>query len=224
MSHKYHFSRASGNKKTGAIPVTTTSAESCPPTCSFKGNGCYAEAGPLLWHWRKVNDTGFDLDTLCAHIKTLPLGQLWRHNQAGDLPGQDGTIDSKALAKLVKANKKRKGFTYTHYLPSEANVETVRSANQNGFTINWSAETLAQADEFVALRAGPVAVVLPKDQMTNLKTPEGRSVTICPAYLHNIDCANCGTCQHSERKAIVGFPAHGTSYKRVQKVFFMEKA
>lgn len=55
MNHTYHFTRASGNVKTGPIPVTTTSADSCPPTCSFKGNGCYAESGPLALHWRAVS-------------------------------------------------------------------------------------------------------------------------------------------------------------------------
>lgn len=52
MNHTYHFTRVSGNAKCGPIPVTTTSADSCPPTCSFKGNGCYAESGPLAMHWK----------------------------------------------------------------------------------------------------------------------------------------------------------------------------
>jgi hypothetical protein len=55
MNHTYHFTRVSGNAKCGPIPVTTTSADSCPPTCSFKGNGCYAESGPLALHWKAVS-------------------------------------------------------------------------------------------------------------------------------------------------------------------------
>ena len=36
------------------------------------------------------------------------------------------------------------------------------------------------------------------------------------------DCLNCGICQQRDRQAIVGFPAHGSGAKRVQKVFFMK--
>ena len=43
----YHFIRTSSNQKLGPLPATTTSAESCPPTCSFLKNGCYADAGPI---------------------------------------------------------------------------------------------------------------------------------------------------------------------------------
>ncbi|MEG0068146.1 MAG: hypothetical protein RR740_26515, partial [Pseudomonas sp.] len=70
MEHTYHFTRVSGNAKTGPIPVTTTSADSCPPSCSFKGNGCYAESGPLALHWKAVTagKRGGSLDELCTKI------------------------------------------------------------------------------------------------------------------------------------------------------------
>lgn len=226
MEHTYHFTRVSGNAKTGPIPVSTTSADSCPPTCSFKGNGCYAESGPLAMHWKAVSNRnrGGTLDELCAKIAELPRHQLWRHNQAGDLPvTSPGRIDHKALRKLITANKGRRGFTYTHHRPTKPNINAVREANAAGFTVNWSAETLEQADEYAALGAGPVVCVLPADQTTPVRTPAGRLVTVCPAVTGNTDCLNCGICQQRDRRAIVGFPAHGSGAKRVQKVFFMQK-
>ena len=47
-------------------------------------------------------------------------------------------------------------------------------------------------------------------------------MTVCPAVTGNTDCLNCGICQQRDRQAIVGFPAHGSGAKRVQKVFFMK--
>lgn len=225
MTHTYHFTRVSGNVKTGPIAVTTTSAGSCPPTCSFKGNGCYAESGPLAMHWRAVTagKRGGTLEELCAKITALPRHQLWRHNQAGDLPGYQGELDPGAVRRIAEANKGRRGFTYTHYRPTATNQEIVARANKAGFTINWSAETLEEADEFAALGAGPVVCVLPADQLTPVRTPAGRHVIVCPAATGNTDCLNCGICQQRDRQAIVGFPAHGSGAKRVQKVFFMHR-
>ena len=225
MTHTYHFTRVSGNMKTGPIPVTTTSAGSCPPTCSFKGNGCYAEGGPLAMHWRAVTagKRGGTLDELCAKIRALPRHQLWRHNQAGDLPGYQGELDPGAVRRIAEANKGRRGFTYTHYRPTATNQEIVARANKAGFTINWSAETLAEADYFASLGTGPVVCVLPADTTKPVQTPAGRHVIVCPAVTGNTDCLNCGICQQQGRQAIVGFPAHGTGAKRVQKVFFMSR-
>ena len=161
---------------------------------------------------------------MCAKVAALPRHQLWRHNQAGDLPvTSPGRIDHKALRKLITANKGRRGFTYTHHRPAN-NQDIVLEANNHGFTINWSAETLEQADEYAALQAGPVVCVLPADQLTPVRTPAGRLVTVCPAVTGNTDCLNCGICQQRDRQAIVGFPAHGSGAKRVQKVFFLKRA
>ena len=227
QSHIYHFTRVSGNQKTGPIPVSTTSTDSCPPTCKFKGNGCYAENGQLAIHWRAVDagKRGGSLDAICEQIAALPRHQLWRHNQAGDLPvTSPGRIDRKALAKLVAANKGRRGFTYTHHRPTKLNVEAVRTANESGFTINWSAETLEQADEYGALDAGPVVVVLPADATKPTKTPGGHHVIVCPASIGNTDCLNCGICQQRDRQAVIGFPAHGSGNKKVEAIFWAKQA
>lgn len=222
----YHFTRVSSNAKTGPIPVTTTSSDSCPTTCSFKdGGGCYAESGPLALHWRAVDGgrRGSDLRSLIDSIADLPRGQLWRHNQAGDLP-PDGThgsdqIDAVALYQIALANQGRRGFTYTHYRPVRHNLIAIKQANKLGFTVNLSAESLAEADEYKALGL-PVVVTLPKDVTESVVTPAGNTVVICPASLGNVDCLNCGACQKRDREAIIGFPAHGQSAARVQTIFF----
>lgn len=227
QSHIYHFTRVSGNQKTGPIPVSTTSSDSCPPTCKFNnGGGCYAASGRLAIHWKAVDAgrRGGTLDELCNQVAALPRHQLWRHNQAGDLPvTSPGRIDRKALRQLTLANKGRRGFTYTHHRPTKPNVDAVREANDNGFTINWSAETLEQADEFAVLDAGPVVVVLPIGATKPTRTPGGRLVIVCPASIGNTDCLNCGICQHRDRAGVVGFSAHGSGAKKVEAIFWAKQ-
>ena len=221
--HTYHMTRVSGNKKTGPIPVSTSSRSTCP-SCPLKGNGCYAESGPLRLHWDKVSDgaRGSDLEQFCNEIKALPKHQLWRWAQAGDLPGTGDAIDVAALEQLVQANRGRRGFGFTHYDPAAGdNAAAIVAANTNGFTLNLSAGDLAEADRLAALDVGPVAVVLPMDATKPTTTPGGRFVAICPATQRDdVTCASCGICAHSERKAIIGFPAHGTGAKKAQAMFF----
>jgi len=220
-----HLTAKSRNVKTGKIPVSTTEKKSCPSTCPFKGNGCYAELGHVGMFWNKVSNgtAGTDLDTFCVKIKALPDKQLWRHNQAGDLPqsANPNDIDFVSLAKIVEANKGKRGFTYTHYdtIQNSLNRSIVKQCNDEGFTVNLSANNLEHADSLSELDIAPVAVVLPIDAPKSLTTPQGRKVVVCPAILsESITCKSCQLCQRQDRKVIVGFPAHGTSKKKAAVV------
>jgi hypothetical protein len=222
-SFTYHFTRISRNVKTGPMAVTTTSANSCPPHCELKRNGCYAESGPLALHWRAVSagTRGSTFDELLLEIRTLRHHALWRHNQAGDLtPSSPGVIDTGLLNRLAMANRGRRGFTYTHYPPTPANRVPIQEANQLGFTVNLSAQTLEQADSYASQGIAPVVIILPQGATKSVRTPAGRQVVVCPASLSNTDCLNCGICQQRDRAAIVGFPAHGAGAQRVQAIFF----
>jgi len=69
----YHITLKSNNKKTGPIIVITSSRNTCPETCPFKKNGCYADGGPLKLHWDKVSDgtRGFSFVELLSKLKEL---------------------------------------------------------------------------------------------------------------------------------------------------------
>jgi ferredoxin len=204
------------NRKTGRIPVSTTSADTCPDACPFKATGvCYAKHGKVRMHWDKVSAglRGMTFDAFCDAVRELPKGILWRHNQAGDLPGSADTLDCDMLAQLVDANRGRRGFTYTHKpLTTDAEREAVKNANAHGFTVNLSANDLDHADMLAGLDIGAVVTVLPGDVYGNVPifTPNGRRVVVCPAtYRDEVTCESCGLCQRADRKVIVGFPAHG---------------
>jgi hypothetical protein len=238
MTYAVALTLKSRNSKVGPMPVSTSTAHTCPDACPLKANGCYAEAGPLGMYWRAVTKAGDSAtgslktqrgevtphtwDSFCDTIATLPEGTLWRHNQAGDLPGLGDKIDEAALTELVDANAGKRGFTYTHKPITNAhNAHAIADANAKGFTINLSANTLAEADTLADASIAPVVVVLSDTVHGNvpISTPAGRKVAVCPAtYREDVSCASCGLCQRQDRKVIVGFPAHGASHKRASKV------
>jgi hypothetical protein len=211
----------SHNVKLGPIPTSMTGRGSCPDACSFKDAGCYAEYGITRMHWARTPVRGVSWEAFCDAVAALPEGQLWRHNTAGDLPGRSDAIDARALRRLVKANRGRRGFTFSHkpVLARQVkaslaarNGSAIARANADGFTVNLSADSLAHADELADLEVGPVAVVLPEGAPSRApKTPAGRTVVVCPAQTAHLTCATCELCAKADRKCIVGFRAHGQS-------------
>jgi len=210
MTYRVHLTTKSANAKTGPIPVSTSDRATCPENCAMRSE-CYASSGPLAIHWAAVSsgNRGQLWPDFVNAIADLPEGQLWRANQAGDLPGDGKTVDPVALGELVAANIGRRGFTYSHYSDQDS-LHWIGHANRWGFTVNLSANNLEEADQLADTGAGPVVVVLPSSQTTNTTTPAGRKVVVCPAAVRDdISCATCQLCQR-QRSAIVGFPAHGT--------------
>jgi len=214
-----HLTPVSRNAKTGPIPVSTTSADTCPDTCPFKNNGCYAQYGPLKLHWDRVSrgERMMPWTEFLDAIRRLPKQQLWRHNQAGDLPGQGTSVDAVLLGQLVRANRGKRGFTYTHKPMTVDNLVLVRDATQNGFTINASASSLAEADTLMDLGLQVVAVV-PESAPEKGTTPGGYPYVVCPAQdQDNMNCANCGLCQLADpKRPVIAFRAHGTGKKKIE--------
>jgi hypothetical protein len=235
----------STNRKTGPIPVSTTTKTTCWDGCAFYNNGCYFDSGPGSIMWRGLSEatpgTSYELprgtayahtwDSFCGEIDALPADTFWRHDQAGNLPGTGARIDGAALRKLVAANRGKRGFTYTHKpmaagrgVPMDvavANIEAVADANRRGFTINLSGNHLAHADILADLQIGPVVVALPHTVQgkQDIRTPAGRRVVVCPAtYREDVSCDTCRLCQVQSREVIVGFPAHGSGKARVTAI------
>lgn len=206
----FHLTASSSNRKTGYLPVSTSPRETCPDSCPLKGSTCYAENYPLRFHWDKVSSgkRGDTWKDFLGKVRELPKAQPWRYGQAGDLPGKGNRIDKRKLSQLVDANKGRRGWTYTHKPPERfGNLDPLRDANRNGFTVNLSGNDLGHADKLS--RYGlPVVVIVPKDHPENSRTPEGRPVLVCPEQTGKAkSCAHCLLCQ-IPRKAIVAFRLH----------------
>jgi hypothetical protein len=229
-----HLTLKSANVKTGPIPVSTTEKKSCPPSCPHI-TSCYAKSGPLALHWSAVSkkERGSSWREFVNQIKQFQPGQLWRHNQAGDLPGLGPKIDKVKIESLVKANASSQaaGFTYTHkpILGRDSvaidNRKLIKAANKSGFTINLSADNLHDADKMKRLNIGPVVTLLPQSYQNKSLTPGGNTVIVCPAQTRdNVSCSSCKLCARVDREVIIGFLAHGSAKKTAEKIFFMKAA
>jgi hypothetical protein len=226
---RFTFTRVSKNEKTGPIPTVMISRDSCPPSCGFYNDGCYARGGMVRMHWDRVNDNGISFNALLTEIKKLPNNQLWRYGVAGDLPGHKENINLSLLKKLVDTNKGKRGYAYTHKNPTilENNIG-IMYANDNGFTINLSSNNAAQADEYLSLNIAPVVTVVAHDTVENdwknSKTPAGNMIVRCPAeYNEKTNCSNCGgvngaLCSRRDRKYVIGFTAHGAAKNKASAV------
>lgn len=210
--------------KLGGLPASSSSGHTCPDACSLKGRGCYAEYGIGGKWWRALSSgttpprggpIGITWGAFLDKVSQLPPGQMWRHNLAGDLPGDGDRIAGSKLRELVAANDGRRGFTFTHKPLTTTARHAVRIANERGFTVNLSADSPRHADKLADLNVGPVVTVLAHDAPHRLTTPAGRRVLVCPAQrADRATCATCGWCARP-RDWIVGFRAHGQAKRAV---------
>jgi len=220
--HNYQLTAVSANVKTGKIPVSATGRDSCPDTCPLKGDGgCYGENYGTNFVWNKIDSgkIGGTLASFVAKVSAFPAGQLWRHDQVGDLPNVAGYIDAAALGDIVKANIGKRGFTYTHHIPAMGdNGQWIKAANDWGFAVNLSANTLVEADSYKALDIGPVVCLLDSAAAGQkaVYTPAGNRVIVCPGQrIDSVTCESCKLCAVIERDFIIGFIGHGTRASRV---------
>ena len=216
------FTNASSNRKTGPIPTTTTEKSSCPDTCPFKEKGCYAKGGPQNIHWNAISrhERGYKWDEFLGLIRKINRGQLWRHNVSGDLPHSEGVINRDEVIGLVNANRGRRGYTYTHHVLNNENIAILQEANNNGFTVNASCESVDVADDVMSTHNIPAVAVVPSTESRRFfTTTNGRKVIVCPATLHDdVSCSTCGICANANRSAVVAFPAHGNAKKTVDGI------
>ena len=216
---RFHLTLKSSNTKTGPIPVSTSSRETCPDSCPFKRNGCYADGGPLAIHWQAVTDgsRGVPYADFLESIRRLPVGQLWRHNQAGDL-WKPGTVTGRtALNALVDANHGRRGFTYSHHKRTPQTIRAFRAATAQGFTVNASCHNEREADAAMADGLRAAFIVPADDQRTTWKTAGGNRAVVCPAQrFDGMTCERCQLCYARPSNVAVVFRAHGAGRRKVE--------
>ena len=122
---KFRLTLVLSNRKTGPIPVSTSSSDTCPDSCALMNGSCYARGGPLRLQWAKVDREGVSFEAFLKLVEDkLPPRQLWRYGQAGDLPPS-----SEDKLRLAKANRRRPVLCYTH----QRDVTAFREAGEARF-------------------------------------------------------------------------------------------
>lgn len=214
------------------MAVVTASRSTCPKTCPFRNNGCYANEYPLRWHWDALSKglRGGSFHDLMMGLRMLPRGEVVRYGDAGDFPGNGRRLDGPLVMRLAALchTQGLRMYGYTQYLKVGAsdrryNVRIIRRAAEKGLVINVSDSGMTWVDAHMR-RSLPVAVVLPSDTTGKvLETPGGRRVVICPAIRGETNCKYCGgrrgpLCLRWDRKVAIGFPAHGPRKGRIDRM------
>lgn len=209
---RYHLSIKTGNKKLGYAATSTSPKSTCPDKCPLKKTGkCYGDQGPISWFWGKV-DKGLLGDTwevFLEKVKKLPAFLPYRHDQIGDLPGDNNTLDVFMFTQLRQAVRHLAvKWTYTHKpLTKKAERQAIAESNAEGFIVNLSGNNLNHADSLYDLNIGPVVTIVPNFESMPKTTPKGRRLVPCPEQTDGITCDKCQLCA-KPRKAIVAFAAH----------------
>lgn len=234
----------SSNPKTGDIIQSYSARSTCPNRCPLKNNGCYADSYHTSRQWDRCNDeedkryirNGHDLtlDLMSAvviHAKKGEKSILFRHNVAGDIAIPDSdTIDGERLNTIVEScnkvssnlNINLMGYTYTHCSLTMQNFKKVKKAQDKGFTVNFSCETIEEVKKvkFAGCNA-VVTSVNPHETIKALKA-EGLKSVQCPAQTNeNMNCKKCKLCAR-DREAVVIFAVHGNGSNKARKVIMLK--
>ena len=137
---------------------------------------------------------------LCDFVQSLPDKQVWRHNQAGDLPHIAGQINPGMMAHLVVANAGRKRG-YACIMNSMTTTPLSFDeliAKDSPLMQAWNRYLpLIMRWTWTCLL---VLLSLTIDLWTAL-SPGGRQVVVCPAQERDISCSSANSVQMQARPA-----------------------
>lgn len=216
-----HLTPASGNRKTGPIPVSSRPDDTCPRDCPFlptgPTGGCYG-TGYLFGSARKYStDTTVEAATEKLKKGVLKSARYLRDRVVGDVVAPDGAVDTAyitGIAAVAKANDLIP-FGYTHAW-DRFTPEDIQLLDQVGYVMNASTETLTDAAR--AIRLGLPAVIVDDDTPDGTMVAGKRLIT-CPAETRDsVTCASCGLCAKplSDRMALIRFRPHGNVKKKAR--------
>ncbi len=201
--------------KLGPVSATYVSQITCPSACAFRGNGCYAEHGPLAMvttkrlNKRALNNTAIEV----AHQEAAAIDRLTgtrdlRLHVVGDCPTAEAAQIIAAAAERYIGRGLLCGkivgvWTYTHAW------RTVPRSAWGGVSVLASCET---TEHVAQARARGYATALVVDAHSGRTLHEG--VLPCPEQTTpGVQCASCRLCLDDGRlrdaEISIGFGLHG---------------
>jgi hypothetical protein len=209
-----------GDQKTASPGTYRPVGATCPRTCPYLGNGCYAEGGNVALHQRvaSADRRAALVGAAVVMVWAARTDRTARLHVSGDMMGPDGKVDHTyvhGLTDIARTVRELRGgdrpvaWTYTHAtsgpwveLLREAGV-AVRLSDRGG---EWGAVVVADR-EGARLRRGT------RDARGRFQRPERTAV--CPAQLGDTDCASCKLCW-SRPDVTIAFLAHGNGARKVR--------
>lgn len=212
-----HIVAQSGNAKTGVMPVTYRTSDTCPTDCpllprSLGGaGGCYG-TGRIFGIAGKYATIMSESQAVAKLGRAPRDARYMRDRVVGDLVAPDGTFDRdyvQAIARVAgKVGLTVFGYSHAWRLMS---ADDVAETSASGYVLNASCETESDVREAVMLG---LPTVLAGDSWTVGEMVAGRRVVQCPAQVRSdVTCASCGLCAKPARACTVLFTLHGGSAK-----------
>jgi hypothetical protein len=215
----------STNSKLGAVSATYTSQASCPKSCPWYRNGCYAERGLVGWQTRKLNRSAVRGALRIAQaearaIDRLTGDRLLRLHVVGDArtdaaAGELGAAARRYAARGMLPRRGRKVWTYSHSWRTVS-----RDSWGDAVSVLASVETVRDAREAMA-KGYAAAVVVSAFERSSAYPIDGTTVLPCPHQTRGVSCRDCGLCRDDERLRsaglVIAFQAHSTGAPAVRK-------
>lgn len=210
----------SSNAKLGDCAATYRTQDTCPKTCPFLGNGCYAEYGFTgMFTTSRLNraDTP-DLTAVFLReaelIRALPGTRPLRLSVVGDVPTAEAAGILAAASAEYTAKHGQPVWAYTHWWA------TVPRRAWGSVSVLASCETPALVCK--ARRRGyAAALVVPSFPGRAAFRAGGETVVPCPSQTAGKTCAECRLCTRDrtlrDRGVTVGFAPHGSGTGAVRR-------
>lgn len=234
LAPQHRIDRGPG-KRPGILPAGPYCAstyvsisKTCPETCAFRDNGCYAQNGAsrrIMLKLDREAEFGVVGRLEAGAVRAAFGGPYKLVPQDGARGGRDlrlhvgGDISSREHAQLLAAAADswswRGGgavWTYTH------RWRGIDAYNWGAIAVWASCETTAQVREAHArsYRAALVVAEHPSERMYQL---DGLKVLPCPYETRKKTCVECRLCLDApiDPKVVIGFAVHGGGEKKARR-------
>jgi hypothetical protein len=233
LAPQHRVDRGPG-KRPGILPAGPYCAstyvsisKTCPETCAFRDNGCYAQSGASRRIMLKLDRADVQPRHLAVHEHDAMEGAYGRRlvPQDGARGGRDLRLhvggdarDQEAAAWLSNAAARwglRGGgavWTYTH------RWREIPAGSWGEIAVWASCETTAQVREAHqrSYRAALVVAEHPSERMYKL---DGLKVLPCPYETRKKTCVECRLCLDApiDPRVVIGFAVHGGGEKKARR-------
>lgn len=210
---------ASGNRKTGRIPVTSRPMTTCPSDCPFLPTGATGGCYGTGWLFGMANKNATTTTVAAASAKlragVLKQARYLRDRVVGDVMTPDGEVDTAYITGIAQVARENDlvPFGYTHGW-ERFTEKDIALLDDVGYVMNASTETVADAQR--AIELGMPAVIV-NDDLPEGEMVAGKRLITCPAETRaGVTCSSCGLCAKpaGERKVLIRFHPHGNVRNR----------
>lgn len=231
MSGAIYVEESGNTKINGSRKVDATYASikaSCPRTCPFMGEGCYAQMGFMALHTNRLDREADGMSSVqIARIEAKAIDNAYNGGRVPadrdlriHVAGDARTVTAaKVISRAVSRWQARGGnlaWSYTHSWK-----DVPRSA---WGTVSCLASVESVRDAKLAMRQGYApAIVVPEHLSDKAYYLPGSNIkwVPCPQQTRGIGCSDCRLCFNAdglhERKTGIAFAAHGAGTKKIKR-------